>query len=71
MVDKYSNDPAKCWEHFQQLFGGDLLQHQLLLEQKLQHVNMHEGTSLETYINTMNELAGHLASINAEMDKTG
>lgn len=27
-VDKFADDPAKCWEHFQQRFGGDILQRQ-------------------------------------------
>lgn len=70
-VDKFSDDPAKCWEHFEQRFGGDnLLRLQLLLEQKLQNTRMNEGSCIELYINKIDELAGQLASVNAEADET-
>lgn len=68
-VDKYGDDPAQCWAHFQQRFGGDLLQRQLLFEHRLNTVRMIDGSSVEDYINTINDLAGKLAGMNAEVEE--
>lgn len=43
-------------------FGGDILQRCLLVEHKLQNIEMDSRSTVKEYNNQVNEIGGHLAS---------
>ncbi|CAM6120628.1 unnamed protein product [Calypogeia fissa] len=68
IVKKFEKDPVQCWVYLKQRFTGDMYRRRVFLEEKLRKLNIQEESSVQDFLDKVDEIVGSLACIGADID---